>query len=90
MVGYLKLKALEETRDFYNVELVKELTEKEKNGYLKALKLIEGFIEKKKKLGGDENKNPFLKPEGGIDLIDEFVGIDYMPYESKKKRKNKR
>ncbi|MBA7496374.1 hypothetical protein ES702_06982 [subsurface metagenome] len=37
-----------------------------------------------------KNKNPFLRPDGSIDLIDEFVGIDFMPYESKRKRKIKR
>ncbi|GAI53746.1 unnamed protein product [marine sediment metagenome] len=35
-------------------------------------------------------KNPFLKPDGGFDLIEKFPGIDYMPYESKRKRKKKR
>jgi len=34
-----------------------DLTEKEKDKYLKALELIEGFIEKKKKLEGDKNKH---------------------------------
>jgi len=52
MVGYLKLKALEETRDFYEVELKKELTETERDKYLKALELIEEFIEGKKELEG--------------------------------------
>ncbi|MBA7496902.1 hypothetical protein ES702_07511 [subsurface metagenome] len=36
------------------------------------------------------NKNPFLNPDGGIDLIEKFPGIDFMPYESKKKGKIKR
>jgi len=36
-----------------------------------------------------KNKNPYLLPSGGFDLIDEFVGIDFMPYESKKKRKKR-
>ena len=25
-------------------------------------------------------KNPYLNPDGSFNLIDEFVGIDYMPY----------
>ena len=49
---FLKLKALEETRAFYKVELEKEgLTERERDKYLKALKLIEGFIERKEEAG---------------------------------------
>jgi len=40
-----------------------------------------------KKLGAPgKTKNPFLNPDGGFDLIDEFVGIDFMPYEKKIKR----
>ena len=45
----IKLKALEETRAFYKAELEKEeLTEKERDKYLSALGLIEGFIEREK------------------------------------------
>ncbi|MBA7537422.1 hypothetical protein ES705_29689 [subsurface metagenome] len=41
----LKLKALEETRSFYKVELKKEgLTEMERNRYLSALKAIDKHI----------------------------------------------
>ena len=41
----LKLKDLEETRSFYNVELEKgDLAGGERDSYLKALKIIEGFI----------------------------------------------
>lgn len=51
-MGRLKLKALEETRSFYKMELKKEaLIERERNDYLKALKLIEKLIEKRKKTG---------------------------------------
>ena len=54
----IKLKALEETRSFYKVELEKEdLTERERDKYSKALKLIEGFIEGKKKPGEERNKH---------------------------------
>lgn len=46
----LKLKALEETRSFYKVELKKEdLTEKERDKYSRALKLIERLIRGKEK-----------------------------------------
>jgi len=41
----LNLKALEETRSFYEVELGKEgLTGGERDSFLKALKLVKGFI----------------------------------------------
>jgi len=51
----LKLKDLEETRSFYKVELEKEdLTGGERNSYLKALKFIEGFIEREKEVGEKE------------------------------------
>ena len=44
----INLKALEETRSFYKVELKKEdLTEKKRNDYLKALKSIEKIIKEK-------------------------------------------
>jgi len=43
----LKLKDLKKTKDFYKVELEKEdLAGGERNSYLNALKLIEGFIER--------------------------------------------
>ena len=41
----LKAEALKETRAFYKVELRREdLSERERNKYSRALKLIEGFI----------------------------------------------
>ncbi|MBA7568105.1 hypothetical protein ES708_09826 [subsurface metagenome] len=44
----LKLKALEETRSFYKVELKKEgLTKMERNKYLLALKAIDKHIKRK-------------------------------------------
>ena len=53
----LRLKDLEETRSFYKVELRKEsLTEKERDRYLKALKIIEGLIERKE-LSGERRKH---------------------------------
>ena len=43
----LKLEDLKKTKNFYKVELEKkDLAGGERNSYLKALKLIEGFIEK--------------------------------------------
>ena len=86
----LKLKALEDTRDFYNVELVKELTEKERDTYLKALKLIEGFIEKEKETRPPSyKKNNYLNSRGGLDLVDKFPGIDFMIYEKERLRRQK-
>jgi len=47
-VVLIKIKALKETVSFYKVELEKEgLTERERDKYLKALKLIEGLIDRK-------------------------------------------
>ena len=50
----LNLRSLEETKTFYKVELEKkDLTEKERDKYSKALKIIEGLIKRKEK---DEEK----------------------------------
>jgi len=57
----LKLKALEETRSFYKVELKKgDLTERERDKYSRALKLIEGFIKRKKEPGREKSKHPVV------------------------------
>ena len=57
----LKLKALEETRAFYKAELEKEeLTEKERDKYLSALGLIEGFIERKEKAEEEGKHKKFI------------------------------
>jgi len=57
----LNLKDLEETRSFYEVELKKEdLTGGERNSYLKALKLIEGFIEREEKAGEKRKHKKFM------------------------------
>jgi len=57
----LKLKDLEETRSFYKVELEKEdLTGGERNSYLKALKLIEGFIEREEEAEEKRKDNKFI------------------------------
>jgi len=56
----LKLKDLRGTRSFYNVELEKgDLAGEERNSYLKALKLIEGFIKREE---AEENRkdNKFI------------------------------
>ena len=42
------------------------------------------------KIKKEKNKNPFLKPDGGFDLIEKFPGIDFMPYEKKKIKKTKK
>ncbi|GAI16869.1 unnamed protein product, partial [marine sediment metagenome] len=56
----LRLKDLEETRSFYRVELEKEdLTGLERNSYLKALKLIEGFI-KREEEAKENRKDKFI------------------------------
>jgi len=53
----INLKDLEETKIYYEKELEdEELTEGERNSYLKALKLIEGFIGREKELSGEKRK----------------------------------
>ena len=57
----IKLKALEETRAFYKVELEKEkMTERERDKYLSALNLIEGLIERKKKVEEEGKHKKFI------------------------------
>lgn len=36
------------------------------------------------------NKNPFLNPDGGLNLVEKFPGIDFIPYEKKKIKKRKK
>ena len=51
----LKLKALKETKSFYKWKLKqKNLTEKERNKFLEALKIIEKIIKKKEESGEKE------------------------------------
>lgn len=53
----IKLKALDETKSFYNAELRKKgLTETERNKYLSALKTIERII-KEKEGSGEKRKH---------------------------------
>ena len=41
------------------------------------------------KIKKEKNKNPFLKPDGSLDLIEEFPGIDFMIYEEERIKKQK-
>jgi len=57
----LKLKDLKGTRSFYNVKLEKgDLAGEERNSYLKALKLIEGFIEREEEAEENRKDNKFI------------------------------
>ncbi len=57
----IKLKYLEETRSFYKVELGKEdLTERERDKYLRALKIVKGFIEGKEKAKEEGKHKKFI------------------------------
>jgi hypothetical protein len=38
----------------------------------------------------DKNKNPYLKPDGSLELVEKFVGIDFMIYKEKKIKKPKK
>jgi len=58
----INLKALKETEDFYKLELEREdLAGGERDSYLKALKLIEGFIEKEEAGEKGKNKNMVIR-----------------------------
>lgn len=41
------------------------------------------------KIKKDKNKNPYLKPNGGFDLIEKFPGIDFDIYEEERIKKQK-
>ncbi|MBA7560459.1 hypothetical protein ES695_17925 [Candidatus Atribacteria bacterium 1244-E10-H5-B2] len=57
----IKLKALEETRSFYKVELKKRgLTGKKRKDYLKALKSIEKIIREERKPGKKLKHKKFI------------------------------
>jgi phage gp36-like protein len=61
----VKIKALEQTISFYKWELEKkELTEKERDKYLKALKIIEKIIKGKERSGEKRKDKRFI--EGSI------------------------
>lgn len=38
----------------------------------------------------DKKKNRYLKPDGGINLIEKFPGIDYLKYSIKKGKKSRK
>ena len=40
-----------------------------------------------KKIMDKIKKNPYLNPDGSFDLIDKFIGIDYMKYSEEKPKK---
>jgi len=57
----INLKSLEETKSFYNAELRKEdLTEKERNKYLSALKTIKRIIKEKERSGEKRKHKKFI------------------------------
>ncbi|RXG66795.1 hypothetical protein ES695_01350 [Candidatus Atribacteria bacterium 1244-E10-H5-B2] len=57
----IKIKALKETISFYKMELEKEgLTERERDKYLKALKIIEKVIKGKERSGEKEKHKEFI------------------------------
>lgn len=37
----------------------------------------------------DKNKNPYLKPDGSLDVIDKFPGIDFDIYEEERIKKQR-
>lgn len=41
------------------------------------------------KIKKDKNKNPFLKPDGSLELIEKFPGIDFNIYEEERIKKQK-
>lgn len=47
-------------------------------------------IKSKPRGPGSDDKNPFLNVKGGLDLDEEFPGIDYMLYERKRLKKAKK
>ncbi len=57
----IKLKALKETRSFYNWKLKdKGLTKKQRDSFLLALKNIEGIIQEKEKAGEKGKHKRFI------------------------------
>ena len=46
----------------------------------------------KDKLGApsDNDKNPFLNAKGGFELVEKFPGIDFIPYEKRRIKNQKR
>ncbi len=80
-----KVKDLEETKSFYLVELKNELAGEEREGYLKALKIIEKLIKKKTEARAPGyEKNNYLNSRGGLNVVDKFPGIDFNSYEKER------
>lgn len=82
----LSLKNLEETRSFYKLELEKkELTERERDKYLKALKSIEKCISEKE-VSGETKKDYYVENQ---DKIKKYQG-EYRIKNKEKVRKYNR
>ncbi|MBA7637479.1 hypothetical protein ES703_45124 [subsurface metagenome] len=80
----LSLRNLEETRSFYKVELKKEgLTERERDKYSRALKIIEGLIKRKLKKGGYIMDWWLL-----VIVLAVTAGIIYVLFKKKEKKKS--
>ena len=61
-INTIKLKSLEQTKNFYIYELKKKgLTEKRRNEFLKAKKIIEKIIREKEESGEEKKHNYFSK-----------------------------
>ncbi|MBA7559279.1 hypothetical protein ES695_11485 [Candidatus Atribacteria bacterium 1244-E10-H5-B2] len=93
----VNLKNLEETRAFYKLELKKkDLTERERDKYSKALKLIERFISGKEKSGETkkdyyvENQDEIKKYQGEYRIKNrDKIRKHNKQYRNKKLGKNK-
>ena len=63
-ISNIKLKALKGTRSFYNWKLKdKGLTEKQRNEFLEALKIIEKIIKEKEDYREREKHKIFISPD---------------------------
>lgn len=59
-VNTIKLKSLKQTKNYYLEELKKDLTEKEKDSYLLALKTIKKIISQKELSGEKKDRQKSL------------------------------
>jgi len=70
-INNIKLESLKQTEDFYLEELKKEdLTEKQREAYLLALKSIEGIIKEKEEIGEERGKRRKRKKPINLVLLD--------------------
>ena len=70
-INNIKLESLKQTEDFYLEELKKEdLTEKQREAYLLALKSIEGIIKEKEEIGEERGKRRKRKKLVKLVLLD--------------------